>query len=185
MADLKSTLLMNNSFQNSMFYTSLYAEAHVLGPHSKDQMKYIKITNFNAETGRVEFDAKDVFTFKLMIFRDKILNDDNYLDDYEVQIVVKEVTKFTEKAKVIGMAVLELSDVLNGAIVWKKLIAKDKDYILHFNHFTVFGSLDLWLNLRHKLKVDNTGQHILRVLGKHKDKYATNFIQLKSANREC
>jgi hypothetical protein len=183
--DLKTTLLENNSFKSSVFYTSLYAEVFVLGPHSKDQVKCVKIKSYDPETKRFEFDPKDFFTFKLMIFRDKVLNDDNYLDDYEVQIVVKEVTKFTEKAKVIGSVVLELSDVLNGAIVWKKLIAKDKDFIPNFNHFTVYGCLDLWLNLRSKLKIDNTGQQILRVLEKHKDKYAVNFVNLKSITREC
>lgn len=177
MKDIKSINYKNNFF-------SPHADVHVLGPKANDQMKSIKMIEFLAETNKVNFDSKDVFTFKLILFREKVLNDENYLDDYEVQIVVKEAPKLTEKAKVIGVAVLNLNEVLNAAIVWKRLIEKEKDLMFNFNDYTVCGALDLWLPLRAKLKLDEEGVHILKVLDKHKDRSASNFIYLKSISRE-
>jgi len=177
----------NNVKKNSFYNQNPYAEIHVLGPHSNDQMKSrIKIINHNLETNVVEFDQNDSFSFKLKILKERILNDKNYMDDYEIQIVVRETPKLMESSKIIGMAVLNLNEILNAAIIWKRLIEKEKDYIDHnLNDYTVFGCLDCWLNLRSRIKIDINGVNILKVLDKHlNDRQAISFVKLKSISRE-
>ena len=184
---MKSESLMNNLNKTSFYNQNPYAEIHCLGPHSNDQTKScIKIINYNPETNKVEFDKNDSFSFKLKLLRDRVLNDKNFLDDYEIQIVVKETPKIMENSKIIGMAVLNLNDILNAAIIWKRLIEKEKDYIDHnLNDYTVFGCLDCWLNLRSRIKIDINGVNILKVLDKHlNDRQAINFVKLKSISRE-
>ena len=173
-------------------------EVFLLGPYNerKWRRKLIRHSFVDIPNKTVHF--KDtVFEFKINVAQTdlKHFNSEHFLSNYELQIVLND-SNCPRPFKVNGVAVLNLSHVARSARVWKRLRSEDdransmlasenyqKSAVASIDN-SVYGCMELWLALRAKLRVNEQGCKILRVLERHADdKRALEFIQLKNLSR--
>jgi len=111
-----------------------------------------------------------------------------FLSNHEIQINVYD----SLNSNLIGISILNLNEVFRSAIVWKRLRIEDELLSENFNGNNlpilksklIYGKMDLWLHLRPRLKIDNSGDKILKVLDRHViDKCAVDFIRFKIQSR--
>ena len=161
----------------------------------KWQRKVINVVDSRAdETSNVFYFKETLFEFKVNLEQEDFEENDSLLDDYEIQIILNDLSCM-KKHKVIGMAVMNLNEVYKGAHVWKRLKIEDEytseqaDHVMnsnleYINGLGVYGKMDLWLGLRARLKINEDGNKILKVLDRHVDsRSALEFIQLKLLSR--
>ena len=153
----------------------------------KSNFKIFNCINIDLSTNSFLFNNDDLFEFKISVKRDqiiKMLNKNNFLDDYEIQFVVSDLNS-PKEFNFIGIAVFNLSIAIESSDIWKKLIKEENlwDEFKNFkniNDNVLYGSIELWLSLRSRLKINEYGNKILKILDRHaKDKQAIEFIKLK------
>ena len=102
---------------------------------------------------------------------------DHFIFRYELQVVLKDYSFLTE-AKVIGLTIIKIEDILNAD---KNLRSSKLHYTSKLKDGHLFKS-----KLIKKLFIDDTCYTILRILSQRvqKDPFAKEIIQLKSLQRE-
>jgi hypothetical protein len=186
----------NPSLQN------LYApcvEVYMFGPcnERKWKRKLIKHCGIDATTKTALFKSDAVFDFKITVSPHELNamhgHSSEFLSNYELQLVMSD-SNCPKQFRITGMAVLNMSQVARSARIWRKL--KLEDELANgsggggpFGNGTggvdeVYGCMELWVALRARLKINEQGNKILRVLERHsEDARACEFIQLKNLSR--
>jgi hypothetical protein len=134
----------------------------------------------------------DIFDFKMNFSVQDLISlkysNEFFLSNHEIQINVYD----SLNSNLIGISILNLNEVFRSAIVWKRLRIEDELLSENFNGNNlpilksklIYGKMDLWLHLRPRLKIDNSGDKILKVLDRHViDKCAVDFIRFKIQSR--
>lgn len=145
------------------------------------------------------------------------VEDRKILESYEIELVMREIVATTGQTNVIGVAVFNLSEAIQSAHVWRRLIreeqmrADDPQHMygmtnnnntsggnnggfnaeqsarikaIDLNSIGVYSNMDLWLPLRPRLKINDYGYKVLKVLDKHaSDRRAIEFVKVKSLFR--
>jgi hypothetical protein len=171
-----------------------FVEIYMFGPCSerKWKRKLIKHSAIDPVT-KIALFKDAVFDFKVTVSPADLNimhgNSNEFLSNYELQLVVSD-SNSPKQFRITGVAVLNLSEVARSARVWRKL--KLEDELASGVSFgtgrggvdEAYGCMELWIALRARLKINEQGDKILRVLERHSDdSRACEFIQLKNLCR--
>ena len=159
-----------------------------LGKWNRKLIKYSKLDLPSS----IYYLKNDIFDFKMSFTVQDLISlkysNDFFLTNHEIQINVYD----SVNSNLIGISILNLNEVFRSALVWKRLKIEDELLSDNFNGNNnpilksklIYGTMDLWLHLRPRLKIDNFGDKILKVLDRHiNDKCATDFIRFKVQSR--
>ena len=191
---------------SSQSVSNTYVEIYVLGsfPMLKYWSKKIVHASHIDQLKEIVYFEDNPFEFKINVsLQDakKLLQDKKFLDNYELQMIVREINA-SGQTFVIGVSVFNLSQSVQSAHVWKRLIHEEqmkeqhaggglmsssleqKTKFLDLNAMGLYGKMDFWSPLRPKLKINEYGHKVLKVLEKHtNDKRAIEFVRLKGIVR--
>ena len=128
------------------------------------------------------------FEFKLSLNNEQMsnLNTRDFLDDFEIQVIVYD-TNCPKQFKITGMCVFNLNQSVCSAQVWKKLKREENQAwpndVNNQSHL-LYSAMNLWLPLRPRLKINDDGFKMLKVLDRfNENKRVLEFIQLKYSAR--
>lgn len=182
--------------------STTYVEIYALGPFPMIKHWPKKLVNASHmdQLKEIVYFEDDSFEFKINVSSQdakKLLQDKKFLDNYELEMIVREISS-SGQTSVIGVAVFNLSQSVQSAHVWKKLIHEEqikeqqsglmsleqKMKYLDLNAMGLYGKMDFWSPLRPKLKINDYGHKVLKVLEKHaNDKRAIEFVRFKGITR--
>lgn len=192
---------------NGLLSTSApYIDIYLFGPYvdKRWRRKLIRHVAVDMPT-RHAFFRETGFDFRLNLTPAEMreMSSDSFLSNYELQIVLCD-SNCPKQFKVNGVAVFNLNLVTRSASVWKKLRLEDEKHVMtngfvpvasesshnigptseYLTNGCMYGCMELWLAMRGKLRVNEQGNKILKVLERYvDDKRASEFIQLKSLSR--
>jgi hypothetical protein len=169
-----------------------YIDVYLFGPNekrswSKRTVKYERMD----ENAVIFFETKPV-EFKIPMNQKEMENlhtNKRFLINYELEIVLNDSIGCKKSPRTLGLSVFNLNEAVKSAHTLKKLEEqerlksemkqgdKEPTSLLH-------GSMEIWLSFRDRLKIDDDGIKILKVLDRHvQDTRALEFIKLKILSR--
>jgi hypothetical protein len=189
--ELLVTREANESDRNGDY--SPCVDVFLFGP-SEFARKEIKCVQYDANARLGYFNESERFDFKLRLNKSQMQNaksgySASFMSEFELQIVVREANS-PKQAKVAGMCVLNLSQVIGAANTWKRLVKEEMPAYSLGPH--IHGGMEEWLSLRARLKISDEGYRLLKVLYRHVDydnddddnnNKAVDFIRLKLSSR--
>ncbi|XP_045484382.1 protein unc-13 homolog A isoform X5 [Pieris rapae] len=147
-----------------------FIEVNLIGPHLADKKR-----KFATKSKSNNWSPKFNETFHFMVSATE------QLELFELHVCVRDYC-FAREDRLVGVAVMRLADIAeqkNENV--NRLVTRVPD---RQNQMTDSGSCACWLPLGTRVKMDETGWTILRILSqRHSDEVAREFVKLKSEMR--
>ncbi|CAG4935065.1 unnamed protein product [Colias eurytheme] len=149
-----------------------FIEVNLIGPHLADKKR-----KFATKSKSNNWSPKFNETFHFMVSATE------QLELFELHVCVRDYC-FAREDRLVGVAVMRLADIAEQKTEnINRLVTRIPDQCRP-NNMTDSGSCACWLPLGTRVKMDETGWTILRILSqRHSDEVAREFVKLKSEMR--